>query len=356
MKIIVDAFGGDNAPLEILKGCAMAVSEYGINVLLVGSKEKIEGIANSNNILLYHMEIVDAPDVMEMSDDSAEIMKSKSNSSMAVGLSLLAEGKGDAFISAGNSGALVMGATFIVKRIKGIKRCAFAPVIPKDNGCFMLIDSGANVECRPEMLEQFGIMGSIYMSRVMGFGKPRVGIANIGTEEHKGGELQREAYLKLKDSGLNFVGNIEAREIPIDAAEVVVADGFTGNIILKTYEGVATILMSKIKGVLTKNIKNKVAAALLLPDMKALKREIDYNEYGGAPIMGLSKPVFKAHGNSTAKTFKNAIRLTIDYVNGDVIKEIFNAVSSTGKVDEVVETKEAAEKIVDKKGTADLEK
>ncbi len=331
MKIIVDAFGGDNAPVEILRGCAAAVAEYGINILLVGSKEKIEKAANENNILLYHMDIEDTPDVITMEDDPSEIVKSKNNSSMAMGLKLLSEGKADAFISAGNSGALVMGATFIVKRIKGIKRCAFAPVIPKEKGCFMLIDSGANVECRPEMLQQFGIMGSIYMSRVMGVGKPRVGLVNVGVEEHKGGQFQRDVYEKLKNSNLNFVGNVEAREVPIDAADVIVTDGFTGNVMLKLYEGVATVLMGKIKNVLTQNIKNKIAAAMILPEMRALKAEIDYNEYGGAPIMGLQKPVFKAHGNSSARTFKNAIRLTIDYVNGNVAEEISKALSEFEK-------------------------
>lgn len=325
LKIIVDAFGGDNAPLEILKGCAAAVAEYGVNILLVGAKEKIEKVANENNILLYHMDIVDAPEIISMEDDPADIMKEKSNSSMAKGLELLSNGEGEAFVSAGNSGALVMGATFIVKRIKGIKRCAFAPVIPKEKGFFMLIDSGANVECRPEMLQQFGMMGSIYMNKVMGVAAPRVGLVNVGTEEHKGGAFQREVYEQLKKSKLNFVGNIEAREVPIDGADVVVTDGFTGNVMLKLYEGVATVLMDKIKEVLTQNIKNKIAAALILPEMKKLKAEIDYNEYGGAPIMGLRKPVFKAHGNSSANTFKNAIRLTIDYVNGNVADAISRA-------------------------------
>lgn len=328
LKIIVDAFGGDNAPVEILKGCAAAVAEYGVNILLVGSKEKIEKVANENNILLYHMDIVDTPDVITMEDDPGEIVREKSNSSMAKGLELLSKGEGDAFISAGNSGALVMGATFIVKRIKGIKRCAFAPVIPKEKGFFMLIDSGANVECRPEMLQQFGIMGSIYMNRVMGVANPRVGLVNVGVEDHKGGQFQREVYEKLQNSNLNFVGNVEAREVPINGADVVVTDGFTGNIMLKLYEGVATVLMKKIKGVLTQNIKNKIAAAMILPEMKALKAEIDYNEYGGAPIMGLRKPVFKAHGNSSAKTFKNAIRLTIDYVKGNVAEEISKALEN----------------------------
>lgn len=322
MKIIVDAFGGDNAPLEILKGCAEAVAEYGINILLVGSKQKIEKISNENEIILYHMDIYDVEEVITNEDDPSEIIKSKSNSSMAQGLKLLAQGEGDAFISAGNSGALVMGATFIVKRITGIKRCAFAPVVPKDKGCFMLIDCGANVECRPEMLRQFGVMGSIYMNKVMGVKNPRVGLVNVGIEEHKGGEFQHEAYKRLKESNLNFIGNIEAREVPKDAADVVVTDGFTGNIMLKLFEGVALTLMSKIKNLFNANLKTKIAGAMVSPEIRSLKKQIDYNEFGGAPIIGISKPVFKAHGNSNAKTFKNAIRLTIDYVNGKVVDEI----------------------------------
>lgn len=328
MKIIVDAFGGDNAPLEILKGCAEAVAEYGVNILLVGSKRKIEKVATENGILLYHMEIIDVEDVITNEDDPSEIIKSKNNCTMAHGLKLLAQGEGDAFISAGNSGALVMGATFIVKRIKGIKRCAFAPVVPKNDGCFMLIDCGANVECRPEMLKQFGVMGSIYMNKVMGVKNPRVGLVNVGIEEHKGGDFQHEAYKKLKESNLNFVGNVEAREVPVDAADVVVTDGFTGNIMLKLFEGVALTLMGKIKNVFGSNLKTKIAGAMVLPEMRALKKQIDYNEFGGAPIMGIAKPVFKAHGSSNARTFKNAIRLTIDYVNGNVVNEIKTAIEA----------------------------
>lgn len=331
MKIIVDAFGGDNAPLEILKGCAEAVAEYGVNILLVGSKSKIEKIANENEIILYHIDIYDVEEVLTNEDDPSEIIKSKSNCTMAQGLKLLAQGEGDAFISAGNSGALVMGATFIVKRIKGIKRCAFAPVVPKDRGCFMLIDCGANVECRPEMLRQFGVMGSIYMNKVMGVKNPRVGLVNVGIEEHKGGEFQHEAYNRLKESNLNFIGNIEAREVPKDAADVVVTDGFTGNIMLKLFEGVALTLMGKMKNLFNTNLKTKIAGAMVLPEIRSLKKQIDYNEFGGAPIIGISKPVFKAHGNSKAKTFKNAIRLTIDYVNGNVVEEIKNAIEENSK-------------------------
>ncbi len=327
MKIIVDAFGGDNAPLEILKGCAQAVEELDLDIMLTGREDEIRRVAKENAISLNRMEIIDVPDVITMEEHAGEIMKSKSNCSMAEGLRRLAAGEGDAFISAGNSGALVVGATLIVKRIKGIKRIAFAPIMPKNDGCFMLIDSGANVECKADMLRQFGVMGSIYMQKVMNIKNPRVALANIGTEEHKGGELQHEAFAMLKDSAINFIGNIEARDIPNDAGDVIVADGFTGNIILKTYEGVAMMLLGKLKTIFTKSAVNKLAAAIVLKDVKALKKTIDYNEYGGAPLMGCAKPVFKSHGSAKAKTFYNALRLTKAYVAGGVVNEIASSIA-----------------------------
>lgn len=327
MKIIVDAFGGDNAPLEILKGCAQAVEELDIDILLTGREDEIRRVAKENGISLNRMQIIDVPDVITMEEHAGEIMKSKSNSSMAEGLRRLTAGEGDAFISAGNSGALVVGSTLIVKRIKGVKRIAFAPVMPKKEGCFMLIDCGANVECKPDMLRQFGVMGSIYMQKVMNIQNPRVALANVGTEEHKGGALQHEAYAMLKDSGLNFTGNIEARDIPLDAGDVIVTDGFTGNSILKTYEGVAILLMGKLKEIFTKSSLNKLAAAIVLKDIKALKKTMDYNEYGGAPLMGCAKPVFKAHGSAKAKTFYNALRLLKAYVSGGVVDEIASSIA-----------------------------
>ena len=322
MKIIVDAFGGDNAPLEIIKGSVDAKNEYNADIILVGKEDTIKKVAAENNIDLSGVEIADAPDVISMEDTPSDIMKEKSNSSMAVGLKMLANGEGDVFVSAGNSGAICVGATLIVKRIKGIKRPGFAPVIPGMNGCFMLCDSGANVEARPEMLLQYGVMGSIYMEKVMGVKNPRVGLANVGTEEHKGDELHQAAYKLLKESNLNFIGNVEGRDIPMTACDVLVCDGFSGNLILKTYEGVAIALMSKIKGIFKKSLKNKLAASVVYGDLKEMAKELDYNEYGGAPIIGCSKPVFKAHGSATAKTFKSAIRLSMQYVQGNVIDEI----------------------------------
>lgn len=330
MKIIVDAFGGDNAPLEIIKGCVDAISEYGFKIILVGSEKTLKKTFDENNISLKNIEIYNADDIITMEEPGTEIMKSKKDSSMAQGLKLLADGVGDAFLSAGNSGALVVGATFLVKRIKGIKRCAFAPIIPKDKGFFMLIDSGANVDCRPEMLKQFGIMGSIYMNKVMKIDNPKVGLANIGIEEHKGCELQKDAFLMLKESPINFVGNIEARDIPLEGADVIVCDGFTGNIILKMFEGVVMALMKKIKGVFNYNLKTKLAGAMIMPEMKLLKKSIDYSEHGGAPILGIRKPVFKAHGNSDAKTIKNALYLVSKYVQENVAEEISTAILEIG--------------------------
>ncbi len=328
MKLIVDAFGGDNAPLEILKACAEAIIDFDIDILLTGDKKKIEHVAKEHNISLARMEIVHAPSVITMEDEATEITKSKSNCSMAEGCRQLVAGNGEAFISAGNSGALVVGSTLIVKRIKGIKRVSFAPLMPKSTGNFMLIDAGANTECRPEMLHQFGLMGSIYMERVMHINRPRVGLANIGGEENKGCQLQIQAYQMLKESNLNFVGNVEGRGVPDDAADVVVADGFTGNMILKVYEGVAMVLMRKMKEIFTKSTKNKLAASVLLKDMKELKKSVDYTEVGGAPILGAAKPVFKAHGSADAKTFKSAIRLTKEYVESQVVELIAKSILS----------------------------
>ena len=334
MKIIVDAFGGDNAPVEILKGCEMAVKEHGVEILLTGGEQAIIDAAKENGISLDGMEIVDAPDVITMSDHPNTLRTEKKNSSLAVALRLLKEGKGDAMVGAGSTGAMLMGATTMVGRIKGVKRPALAPVMPKSEGIFMLIDCGANADCRAEMLVQFAQMGSIYMEKVMGIDKPRIGLANVGTEDTKGDMLRQETFPLLKATDLNFIGNIEARDIPLDACDVVVADGFTGNIILKMYEGVATALMSKIKGVMTGSVKNKLAAAVMLKDMKAMKKTIDYNEYGGAPFLGVKKPVFKAHGSSKAKTFCNAIGQAKQYAEAGVVDAIAAEIASGVSSDE----------------------
>ncbi|MCH5351910.1 MAG: phosphate acyltransferase PlsX [Acutalibacter sp.] len=325
MKIIVDAFGGDNAPQEILLGCAQAMDELGIDIVLTGDRARLEAAAREMGLSdqLSRMEIIQCGEVLTMEDDPMSVIREKTDSSMAVGLRALAEGRGDAFASAGNSGALVVGATTIVKRIRGVKRVSFAPILPKKQGFFMLNDGGANVDCRPEMLLQFGLMGAEYMKKVMGVENPRVGLANVGTESHKGDDLRQSAYKLLSNfPGINFVGNVEPREIPNDACDVVVADGFTGNMLVKMYEGVALTLFDLIKDVFKKNLKNKVAAGMVYGDMKALKKQVDYNEYGGAPIMGATKPVFKIHGSAKAATVKNALRLTRDYTQSGFTEEI----------------------------------
>ena len=333
MKIIVDAFGGDNAPQEILLGCAQARQELGVDILLTGDKARLEACAKELNITreLAAMEILPCGETLTMEDEPTSVIREKSDSSMAVGLRALAEGQGDAFASAGNSGALVVGATTIVKRVRGVKRVAFAPIMPKSQGFFMLIDGGANVDCRPEMLLQFGLMGSAYMKSVMGIENPRVALANVGAEEHKGDQLRQEALALLKACpDIRFTGNIEARDIPYNQADVVVADGFTGNMILKLYEGVAMALMDKVKGVFMGSLKGKLAAAMVYNDLKKMKKELDYNEYGGAPIMGCSKPVFKIHGSAKASTVKSALALSRDYTQSGIIEQIGQAVSKKG--------------------------
>jgi len=326
MRIIVDAFGGDNAPLEILRGCELAVKAHDVDILLVGSEEIIRKVAAENKISLDRMEILDAPDVIAMEDHPNLIRTEKKNCSLAVAMRALSEGKGDGFVGAGNTGATLFGATTIVGRIKGVKRPALAPVIPKMEGKFILCDSGANADCRPEMLVQFGKMASIYAEKVLGVSNPRVGLANVGTEDTKGDALRTETFPLLKESGLNFIGNIEARDIPYDACDVVVADGFTGNVILKLYEGVAGALMKKIKGVLTGSLKNKLAAAVIMKDMKTMAKQMDHNEQGGAPFLGVVKPVFKAHGSSGAKAMCNAIGQVKNFVAAGVIEAITEAV------------------------------
>lgn len=322
MRIIVDAFGGDNAPLEILKGCEQAVEELAVEILLTGKETEIIRCAAENKINLASMHISDAPDVMSMTDNPMDILKAKSNTSLAVGLKALAAGEGDAFVSAGSTGALVIGSTFMIKRIQGIKRAAIASVMPTNAGPTMLIDMGANADCTAEHLKQFGIMGNIYMKKIMDFPSPRIALANIGTEASKGGKLQLEAYDLMKTANYNFIGNIEARDIPFGCCEVVVADGFTGNIILKMYEGVAGAMMSNLKAIYKKNVFTKISALMVKNGLTAFKNKMDYTEFGGAALMGVNGAVIKAHGSSNAKAIKNAIRQAKIFAEQDVVKAI----------------------------------
>lgn len=322
MKIVIDAFGGDNAPLEVIKGSIDAKKDFSVDIVLVGDEEKIKTCAKENNLDISSLEIKQADDIMEICEEPTEVIKSKSGSSMAVGLKMLADNEGDAFVSAGSTGALVVGSTFIVKRIKGIKRAALATVLPTRTKPAMLLDCGANADCRPEMLMQFGLMGSIYMNKILDVDNPEVKLANIGEEETKGRELELETYKLLKTAPLNFGGNIEARYIPNGDADVVVADGYTGNIILKLYEGMGKFFSSELKNILLGNLVSKIAALMVIKKVKAFKDKMDYSEYGGAPLLGTSRPVIKAHGSSNARAFYNAIRQAKLFTERDVISEI----------------------------------
>lgn len=330
-KIIVDAFGGDNAPLEVVKGAALAVKELGVQIILTGNEKKIKKCAEENEISLDGIETAHTDEVFDIHEEPKEIIKSGKNTSMALGMQLLADGKGDAFVSAGSTGALVMGATFIVKRIKGIKRVAPSPILPADKGSFILLDAGANTECRPEMLVQFAVMGSAYMEKVMGISKPKVALLNIGGEETKGRELEIETYKQLSVSGLNFVGNIEARDLPKGECQVVVTDGFTGNIVLKLYEGMGSFFSKKMKWIFSG--AGALGALFSLGKIKLFKKQMDYRETGGSALMGVKKPVIKAHGSSDAKAFFNAIRQAKKCVDGKVIESIEKYVNSNSERD-----------------------
>ena len=337
MKIIVDAFGGDNAPLEILKGAAQAVATYDCDILLVGDEQIIRQVAEENGISLNRMEIEHTADVIPMDAHPKSLLRQYKDSSMAVALRLLSEGRGDAAVSAGSTGALLMGGTFIVKRVKGVSRPALAPVMPSDADPFMLIDCGANADCRPEMLVQFAHMGSIYMSHMYPReGGPRVGLLNVGTEDTKGGELQLATFPLLKESDLNFIGNVEARDVPAGVADVVVADGFAGNVLLKTMEGTVDMLLKNMKQSFMSSLRTKIGAALVLPGLRGLKKKLSTSEYGGAVLLGINKPVIKAHGNSKADGFCSAIRVASEFAASGAIAQI-EEVMSKKKSEDVAE-------------------
>lgn len=327
MKIIVDAFGGDNAPLEIIKGAMLAVKEYNVDIALVGNKSKINECVEKNNIVLKNTEIVDAECEISMCDDAKSVLKEKADSSLGVAFRLLADGGGDALVSAGNTGAVTVGATFLAKRIKGVKRPCIASVMPSAKNPILLMDCGANAECRAEFLYQFGLMGSLYMKNILHVENPRVALANNGTEETKGTPVVKDAYALMKNADYNFIGNIEGRQIPFGDADVVVADGFAGNLILKTYEGVAKVLMNGIKDVFKKNLLSKLSALGVMSGIKDMKKQFDYKEYGGAVLLGVKKPVVKAHGSADAKTFKNAIKQAVWFLDNSLIDDIEKAFS-----------------------------
>ncbi len=319
MKLILDAMGGDNAPLEILKGAAEALAEYSdIELILVGREQELREICEREKLTLDRVEYIDAPDVVTMEDSAQTVVMSKKNSSMSLGLKALAAGRGDAFISAGNTGALMTGATLLVRCVKGVKRAAIATILPMDKPVLML-DSGSNVVVTPEFLVQFGILGSVYMENLFNVERPRVGLLNNGTEEHKGTPMLVEAHEMLRNTkSLNFVGNVEAKGIMTGDCDVLVTDGFTGNIVLKTIEGLSKFMMKKLKGLFMKNTLSKLSALLIKKEFTSLKKAFDASEYGGAPFLGISKPVFKAHGGSDARAIKNALRQAREYIAKDV--------------------------------------
>ena len=322
--IIVDVMGGDNAPLETVKGVARAAAEFGddIKYILVGDMVQIEAVARENSISLDRFDIVHTESVITMNDEPISVVRGKEYSSMSMGLRMLKEGRGDAFVSTGNTGALFTGANLIVRKIKGVKRPAIATVLPLQTPV-LLVDSGANVVVTPEYLEQFAIMGSAYMKNIMNVDSPRVGLLNNGEEEHKGTELQIETYKVLKASeNINFVGNVEAKEVPFDVCDVLVTDGFTGNIFLKTIEGMGKFLMGTLKDVMTTNVVTMMSTLTMKEKIKDMKLRFDSSEHGGAPILGISKPVIKAHGSSDAKAIKNAVRQAIFFVETGINDDI----------------------------------
>ena len=331
MKIIIDCMGGDNAPAEMLKGAVAAKGELGGEYILVGHKEKLSACAAELGLSLDGFEILHAEDVVTMEDDAMAAAKTKKDSSMAVGLRALAEGAGDAIVSCGNTGALFSGATLIVKRAKGIHRAVIATVLPYDPPV-LLLDSGANVVVTTEHLVEFAVMGASYYSKLFGVEDPKVGLLSNGTEETKGTPLCREAYERLTEAketmGVNFVGNVEAGAVPFGACHVVVTDGFTGNILLKTVEGAGKLVMGRLKGMFYSSALTKLAALIMKKHLAGFKHSFDATEHGGSPILGISKPVIKAHGSSNAKAFKNAIRQAKTYAESGAIDHISQVMQS----------------------------
>lgn len=324
-RIIVDMMGGDNAPLETVKGVCMAAKELSAEFILVGNKDELLRVAAENKLSLDRFEIVHTETVITMEDDPLCVTRGKSDSSMSIGLRMLAEDKGDAMVSTGNTGALFTGANLIVRKIKGTRRPAIAAMLPMQPPV-VLLDSGANITVTPEYLEQFAVMGSVYSKRMMGVKEPRVGLLNNGSEDHKGTEVEIETYKRLSENPLiNFVGNVEGNRVMENVCDVLVTDGFTGNIHLKTMEGMGKLTLRSLKGLFGANLKTKLAYLLVKSNLGAIKKNFDATELGGAPILGVAKPVIKAHGSSNAKAFKNAIRQAIACAENDVTTELSDA-------------------------------
>ena len=327
MKIIVDAMGGDNAPESAAWGGALAAKEYGEEVLLVGDPDKVAAVLKDKG--MEHtpgVAIMPASDLVDMHDDPATVLRHKPDSSMAVAFKLLKSGEGDALVSAGNTGALLTGATLYGGRIKGIRRGALAPVMPCKGGQVMLCDAGANTECTAEMLLQFAFLGSLYAEKINGIKNPRVGLVNNGTEDTKGDPLRKEAYALLKKAGdegrLNFVGNVEGSMVPLGACDIAVCDGYSGNVMLKTIEGVAKFMAGAIKDVFMRNTATKLSYLACKKGMDEFRDLFNQDKIGGAPFLGIAKPVIKAHGSSNEIAVMNAVRQAIAYTKSGMIQAV----------------------------------
>ena len=329
MKIILDAMGGDNAPEAVVLGALDAAKDFDTEIILVGRGEEILAAMKKNGVsdLPAGLAIANADDVVDMHDDPAAVLHKRKNSSMVVGLKMLAEGAGDAFVSAGSTGALLTAATLVVKRVKGIRRAAMAPAFPnKAGGRTIICDAGANAECTPEFLLQFAIVGSLHAKKSLKLENPRVGLLNIGTEDSKGTALQLAVYPMLQqahEQGLiHFIGNVEARQVPLGEVDVVVCDGFSGNVLLKSIEGTAMFMGSAVKKVFKRNIFSKLGYLLCKSGVKDMMKLLDYREIGGTQFLGIKKPVIKAHGSSDARAFYNAVRQAVDAANNITAEEL----------------------------------
>ena len=327
MRILIDAMGGDNAPNAIVQGAIDAAKEFGVQIVLVGRGEAVLKSLKDLGLdtLPEGIEVANADDVVDMHDDPATVVRARKDSSMVVGLRMLANGEGDAFISAGSTGALLTAATLVVKRVKGIRRAAFCPEIPTDNKT-LLIDCGANAECTPEFLLQFAFLGSLYAKKVHHKIQPKVGLLNIGSEDSKGTELHKQTYVLLQNAAeqglLNFMGNVEARDVFTSGVDVLVADGFSGNILLKSIEGTASFMAGMMKSMFKKNLLTKVAALLCKDGIMGFKKRMDYREVGGTMLLGISKPVVKAHGSSDARAIRSAVKQAIEAVNANMAESL----------------------------------
>ena len=329
MKIILDAMGGDNAPQAPVLGAIEAVKRYNADIILVGRGQEILEVLKKNGLdtLPEGVEIAHADDVVDMHDDPATVIHKRKNSSMIIGLKMLADGKGDAFVSAGSTGALLTGATLLVKRVRGIRRAAMAPAMPTKAGTKVIIcDCGANAECTPEFLLQFGLVASAYSKFTLGVENPRVGLLNIGSEDSKGTQLQKDAYALLKDASdrglLNFTGNVEARDVPLGAVDVVVCDGFSGNILIKSIEGTAMFMGNMLKRMFKKSLGSKLGYLLCKSGVQDMMKLLDYREIGGTQFLGIKKPVIKAHGASDALAFRNAVKQAMTAAEGDFTAQL----------------------------------